>query len=222
MLKNMGDANLSKMTDIKEVKEYKDKADALSDFFSAQKDFENSQKAKEISMRSARRAEETLGEEATKNLIKVLVKRGWTILRADKAGEGGVAFLFESDDKYPVMDIIAMRDAEIVFFDSKGKSHSSYWRNGEQETHGIDGWCWDNYDRQAIKSGRRAIIAIYEKGREMEPFGKENGKIVPSNTLLLYDLYDFDRREDADVASYGKGGMVYWRREDCLEEIDLD
>ena len=53
---------LAQMEDVREVKQVKDMADAATEFYKAQDDFQMSQKAKELSMRSCRRAGQILAD----------------------------------------------------------------------------------------------------------------------------------------------------------------
>lgn len=55
-------AALAQMEDVQDVKQVKNIADAAHEFYKAQGDFETAQKAKELSMRSARRAGEILAQ----------------------------------------------------------------------------------------------------------------------------------------------------------------
>ena len=167
--------------------------------------------------------EAKFGEMATREIARILIDDGFTILRADQAGEkGGAALLLAKDGKYPVMDLIVLSGGRVIFIDAKGKYQSIYWRIGKQESHGIDGRNFDQYEEQCKEAGLNGYIAIVELFRETVPFGKRDGRLIESNKLLIYPLNNYDRRESADVASYGKGGMVYWNRNDYIKIYDLN
>ena len=118
--------------------------------------------------------------------------------------------------------ILASPDGIMAFGDAKGKTQSTYYRIGEVEEHGIDYNTWQRYRSICEFRGiQHANIVVYEKTRELESFGKENGKLQPSNTVLLYDLFSPYRQNTTTARSYGKGGMVYWKRDDYIEKWEL-
>lgn len=167
--------------------------------------------------------EAIFGERAIREITRILIDDGFTILRADQAGEKGkAALLLAKDGKYPVMDLIAMSGGRVIFIDAKGKYQSTYWRIGKREQHGIDARNFDQYKEQCKEAGLNGCIAIAELFRETVPFGKRDGRLIESNKLLIYSLNNYDRRESADVAPYGKGGMVYWNRNDYIKIYDLN
>ena len=114
--------------------------------------------------------------------------------------------------------LLASPDGLVAFSDAKGKTQSTYFRIGETEEHGIDYDTWMRYmgicEFRGLKSAK---LVVYELAREMEPFGKENGKLQPSGVVLVYDLFNPYRKNTTTAKKYGSGGMVYWRRDECEE-----
>jgi hypothetical protein len=157
------------------------------------------------------------GEWAQVVADKKLLIEGFLILDAHRCGNNGAALLRGRDGCLIAMDNVDMKDGKTILRDTKYKTQSTFTRFAHKEQHGIDAVNFDHYKEQCKKSGLEGHIAVVELYRETEPYGK----LKPSGKLLIYDLDSCVRRVGPDVASYGKGGMVYWNREDFIEEYDL-
>lgn len=158
-----------------------------------------------------------LGEFGQEQIDKILLENGYLILDAHRCGNNGAALLRGKNNCLIAMDNIVMKGGKSVWFDSKYKTQSTFTRSTNKEQHGIDAKNYDDYREQCEKSGLEGYIAIVEIFREIEPYGK----LKPSGKLLIYSLNSYIRRVDRNIAYYGNGGMVYWNRDDFIEEYDL-
>lgn len=162
--------------------------------------------------------EAKFGEWAQLKADEILIREGWGIIGVHKSGEGKAA-LIQGRDPIIAMDNIDLMNGRAIFRDTKGKTQSTFWIIGQKEQHGIDAKLFMEYNRQCKLSGMDGYIAIVELNREIEP-----RKLIPSNKLLIYSIemnIRFFSREKMRNP-YGKGGMVYWNRDEYLEEFDLE
>lgn len=147
------------------------------------------------------------------------------VIRSRLRDAGYVVYSLDSKDNYVSGDnLVAAPSGRIVFLDAKGKTQSTYWRNGQQEEHGIDYNTWQRYMQICEARNLEGLIAVYERFRERAPFGKQHGLLEPSGAVLLYELNSSPSkpqgkpRINRDTArSYGKGGMTYWHRDDYID-----
>jgi len=149
------------------------------------------------------------GEKAMKVVLEILKRIGFSVIRLDTTN-GDKSALFVADGKAtPAMDIMAIGHGKTILFDSKGKHHSTYTYTQDREDHGIDKKNFDEYLKQCKEGGIEPWIALYEEARETA-----RGVFEKSRVVLLYRLDKLlgFREVDASVATYGKGGMVYWLR----------
>lgn len=122
--------------------------------------------------------------------------------------------VFTAEDPYERGDHLWVSpEGSIIFADSKGKMTSTFWRIGGYEEHGIDAAQYDNYVATVARLGVSGLIAVYEENREIQPY-----ESVLSRKVLLYPL-DYPVRRNTTTATYGRGGMVYWKRDAAVSEF---
>lgn len=160
-------------------------------------------------MYKADSAEVIFGEKAMRVVLEILKKIGFSVIRLDTTN-GDKSALFVADEKaVPAMDIMAIGHGKTILFDSKGKHHSTFTYTQDREDHGIDKKKFDEYLKQCKEGGIEPWVALYEEEREVS-----RNVFEKSGVVLLYRLDRLLglRVVDANVATYGKGGMVYWLR----------
>ena len=148
-------------------------------------------------------------------------KKAQDIIKGCLRTNGYVVYAIDDNTDWFVSGdfILANPDGIVAFGDAKGKTQSSYYRIGDVEEHGIDYNTWQRYlSICEFRNMQHAHMAVYERTREQEAFGKEKGNLQPSNTVLLYDLFHPYRENTTTAKSYGKGGMVYWKRDEYIEK----
>lgn len=148
-------------------------------------------------------SKETLGGTSQRIVLSVLDANGYTV--------------YQSLEKYVSGDFrVIAPDGRFLFVDAKGKSQSTYYRRGRSEEHGIDRRTYNRYLDIVSHQAVDGLIAVYERAREISPYVLE-----PSSVVLLFRLEDVYRIVDEGIASYGKGGMVYWRRDSAIAQYPL-
>ena len=150
----------------------------------------------------------------------VFGKNSQDIIKECLRNNGYVVYAIDDNTDWYVSGdfILASPDGVVAFGDAKGKTQSTYYRIGDVEEHGIDYNTWQRYlSICEFRNLAHAHIAVYERTREMDAFGKEEGRLRPSNVVLLYNLFS-PYRENTTTANYGKGGMVYWKRDEHIEK----
>lgn len=163
--------------------------------------------------------ESVFGEEKTKVVIEILKKNEWKVIRLDTTNDGKAALFSGEEESVPAMDLLAIGNGKTIFLDSKAKHQSTWTYKYSREDHGIDKNCYDNYIKQCKEGNVEPWIALYEERREVD-----KGVLEESNVVLLYRL---DQLEDMrvvgkEIATYGKDGMVYWRRSCFQNSYKLD
>ena len=155
-------------------------------------------------------SEVALGDLSQEYLDRWLDSQGYYKLPAHLAGGGKAALITSGGDWLRSFDTLASKDGKTKWFDSKGKSNSTFRYIQGTEWHGIDQACWEDYKEIVRLSGISGYIAVLEMQREIA-----RGEFVDSGMLLIYPLSipvrHYSRKDMSH--KYGKNGMIYWLRD---------